>query len=521
MAEVKTTNAVNVIEVVQAGPRGPQWSGELSGSSVITGSMTITGSLTVSGSGTLLNIGPFNNTGSIDSSGSININGSSSFIHISSSGDILGANISSSNQIHIGSTDPKLTFFDEGTIGQFKIYKSAKNSYLENIDSNLQDLYIRSYSDYNNIVVDGGNGNVGIGSEVDDKTSKLYVAGNIEATSNITSSGTISASLDVIARTGSIGRVEADQIEATSVVGTFVGNVAGSATGLTGTPSIDITSVSASGDILFDGTNGKIISDKSLDLRFHKTAGSTDTFKVTNEITGKTLFEISELGLTSFGTAGVDANLTAEENMTFWLDYPGNNGTGLKYTWKDYTTTLMELDQLGNLNLQSGNFTTLGNISAASLTGSVNVYSETGSFGQITSPIGTDTTSDTYITLGNDRIDFTCGGVEFAKYKEGSQDELRLGTLSGDVDVAIDAAGSFNKFFVSGENGRVAVNTGTVTSAQFTVKGTISGSGDLKIQGNEVDFTGLPTSDPGVLGRLYTDGTPSAGIPKPLMVSGG
>ena len=112
MAEVKTTNAVNVIEVVQAGPRGPIWSGEFSGSGNFTGSLLITGSLTVSGSGTLLNIGPFNNTGSIDSSGSINVDGSGSFIHVSSSGDILGANISSSNQINISSQDPKLIFFD-------------------------------------------------------------------------------------------------------------------------------------------------------------------------------------------------------------------------------------------------------------------------------------------------------------------------------------------------------------------------------------------------------------------------
>lgn len=36
-----------------------------------------------------------------------------------------------------------------------------------------------------------------------------------------------------------------------------------------------------------------------------------------------------------------------------------------------------------------------------------------------------------------------------------------------------------------------------------------------------VMVTGLPTSDPLVAGALYSDGVPSAGVPKPLMVSGG
>ena len=33
----------------------------------------------------------------------------------------------------------------------------------------------------------------------------------------------------------------------------------------------------------------------------------------------------------------------------------------------------------------------------------------------------------------------------------------------------------------------------------------ITASGNLKIEGSQVDFTNLPTSDPGVAGRLYND----------------
>ncbi len=525
MAEVKTTNAVNVIEVVQAGPRGPIWSGEFSGSGNFTGSLLITGSLTVSGSGTLLNIGPFNNTGSIDSSGSINVDGSGSFIHVSSSGDILGANISSSNQIHISSPDPKLIFFDEGTIGQFKIYKSAKNSYLENTDSNLQDLYIRSYSDMYNIVVDGGNGNVGIGSEVDDKTSKLYVTGNIEATTNITASGNISASEDVFGETGSFDHViAAGQMEAPNFVGNLIGNVVGSATGLIGSPSIDVTDVSASGDILFDGSSGTIIANKSLDFRFHKETGTTDTFKVTNEITGKTLFEVSELGLIAFGTTGVDANLTAEENMTFMLDYPGNNSTDLKYSWKNYTTTLMELSEGGDLDVQSGKIETTGAINGGTITAATDLIATTASLNHIRSK--GDVADDTYIELGADKIEFTAGGVKFGTIKEVTQDIIDMNSGLGDVDFRINGNGSFNAFFVEASTKNIGINKSD-PAEKLDVSGNISGSGNLVIDGNlqidgsQVNFKNLPTSDPEILGRMYTDGTPSSGFPKAVMISGG
>ena len=42
---------------------------------------------------------------------------------------------------------------------------------------------------------------------------------------------------------------------------------------------------------------------------------------------------------------------------------------------------------------------------------------------------------------------------------------------------------------------------------KVVVTGNISGSGNLKVDGSQVDFTNLPTSDPSVAGRLYRDGT--------------
>ena len=82
-------------------------------------------------------------------------------------------------------------------------------------------------------------------------------------------------------------------------------------------------------------------------------------------------------------------------------------------------------------------------------------------------------------------------------------------------------------FFIDGDNGRVAINTGTVTDAQFTVVGDISGSGDLvvdqnlKIQGSEVDFTNLPVGNPNVLGRLFIEEALAPGTSQIVKVSGG
>ena len=40
-----------------------------------------------------------------------------------------------------------------------------------------------------------------------------------------------------------------------------------------------------------------------------------------------------------------------------------------------------------------------------------------------------------------------------------------------------------------------------------TTAGGVSVTGNLAADGSQIDFTNLPTSDPGVAGRLYRDGT--------------
>ena len=482
MAEVKTTNAVNVIEVVQAGPRGPIWSGEFSGSGNFTGSIAITGSLTVSGSGTLLNIGPFNNTGSIESSGSLVIDGSGSFTHVSASGDIHAIGVVSASAADIGSV----------TLGTVR----DKN--------NPTSQYINWFTDEFRIYTTAG-----------DKFGLSSTMANFKVP--LTASA-VSSSGDIIANqfTGNTIGIH---------TGNVVGNVIGDSTGLTGAPDIavsalDTTEITSSGNLLFDGVNPTIYSNTFFDFRFHKVAGGADYFKISNDITSKELFKIDELGIMYLGQVGVDANITSEENMTFMIDYPGNNSTGLKFKWNNYTTTLMELSEAGDLDVQSGVITTSGNISASA---AGQVIAETGSF----SHINRIEDNDTYIDLGADRMDFICGGSTFVSYTEATTDKITLGTTGNNADITATAAGSFNKFFIDGDNGRVAINTGTVTDAQFTVVGDISGSGDLvvdqnlKIQGSEVDFTNLPVGNPNVLGRLFIEEALAPGTSQIVKVSGG
>jgi hypothetical protein len=58
-----------------------------------------------------------------------------------------------------------------------------------------------------------------------------------------------------------------------------------------------------------------------------------------------------------------------------------------------------------------------------------------------------------------------------------------------------------NLFIVT--TGDLAVQPGT--GKALKVDGTIEATSNLKIEGSQVDFTNLPTSDPGVAGRLWND----------------
>ena len=81
--------------------------------------------------------------------------------------------------------------------------------------------------------------------------------------------------------------------------------------------------------------------------------------------------------------------------------------------------------------------------------------------------------------------------------------------FSGDTLDFVDAS-SLSRLFKGTVNGafeayHAGVKKFETTSNGANITGNVTGSGNLKIDGSVIDFSNLPTSDPGVAGRLYND----------------
>lgn len=69
---------------------------------------------------------------------------------------------------------------------------------------------------------------------------------------------------------------------------------------------------------------------------------------------------------------------------------------------------------------------------------------------------------------------------------------------------------------------QIAIVPGSPTL--LTIVGATAGGAYVELDigsDGSVSFYGLPTSDPGVAGQVYSDGVPSAGVPQALKISGG
>lgn len=106
-------------------------------------------------------------------------------------------------------------------------------------------------------------------------------------------------------------------------------------------------------------------------------------------------------------------------------------------------------------------------------------------------PLGGGTAGAVSIS-GGSGVDGNGGGISISA---GRSTDGNGGNLS------IEAGGSDN-----GNKGNVSI----VAPGNITLTATAN----LKI-------VSLPTADPGIAGAIYSDGAPSAGVPKALMISGG
>ena len=75
--------------------------------------------------------------------------------------------------------------------------------------------------------------------------------------------------------------------------------------------------------------------------------------------------------------------------------------------------------------------------------------------------------------------------------------EFRIGQADATAAATLDVAGNI---FTSGSDVGHITASGNISSSGGT-----GSFGSLKVDGSSVDFSGLPTSDPGVAGRLYND----------------
>ena len=114
------------------------------------------------------------------------------------------------------------------------------------------------------------------------------------------------------------------------------------------------------------------------------------------------------------------------------------------------------------------------------------------------------------------------GGSQFVNTVEieqgfggGGASALKLIAGSGNQEPTLHISNSGERESINaqaGDNGLSIVASGSIlTLSHITASGNISSSGgtgsfgSLKVDGSSVDFSGLPTSDPGVAGRLYND----------------
>ena len=155
--------------------------------------------------------------------------------------------------------------------------------------------------------------------------------------------------------------------------------------------------------------------------------------------------------------------------------------------------------------ITSGSSAHLNHVTASgNISGS---YTSTGSFGDIL--VGATGNSQLYSDFSSSiqsRIaDTEAGGVTGVTAGTG----ISGGGSSGNVTVNVDFSDSTFNTNVSGSwRGELSSSAMTDVGGGVTGSSTSTGSfGSLQINGAAIDFSNVPTSDPGIAGRVWRDGT--------------
>ena len=235
-----------------------------------------------------------------------------------------------------------------------------------------------------------------------------------------------------------------------------------------------------------------------------------------NRITLKGYFETGDIPSQAQYADLIDSKLNLSENNTGDIQLTGN------------ITASGNIKTGGNLHLSSsanGHITASGDISASGtgsfyeleLDGLVKHIGDTNTqFGFVqndefsvttagTEMLQIDGTGTTFNVNAQDR-DFKVSGNggNLFLLNDGSNravfptiTEFRIGQADATAAATLDVAGNI---FTSGSDVGHITASGNISSSGGT-----GSFGSLKVDGSSVDFSGLPTSDPGVAGRLYND----------------
>ena len=120
--------------------------------------------------------------------------------------------------------------------------------------------------------------------------------------------------------------------------------------------------------------------------------------------------------------------------------------------------------------------------------------------------------NDTYLRFANNLVNLAAGGKSAIKY-DASTSKIIVNNSNANVDFHVMAEDNSELLATDAANNRVGINTKTPGVA-LEVVGSISGSaqstgsfGSLVVDGASLDFSNVPTSDPGIAGRVWRDGT--------------
>ena len=125
-------------------------------------------------------------------------------------------------------------------------------------------------------------------------------------------------------------------------------------------------------------------------------------------------------------------------------------------------------------------------------------------FEEVYSLVGDGDTGLLTTSVTNGNIKVQPNGTGVVEIDQLQINNAAITPIATNSDLTLSANGTGNIIV-----GALKVNGTTISSddsTKISIAEAVDVNGNLKVTGAQIDFTALPTSDPGVAGRLYRDG---------------